>query len=65
MKKIKAVLLKPLDGAEIGSEREFDEVDFDRLVSRGAVKAATKPENKAAPKPRNKAAKKPKNKSEG
>ena len=71
MAKIKAILLKPLNGAEIGSEVEIDKVDFDRLVERNAVeeasssnaKAAKKPKNKAASKPKNKAAPKPQNKS--
>ena len=62
MQKVNAILLKPLDGARIGSEAEFDQVDFDRLVERGAVKAAG-PLEKAAKKPKNKAAKKPENKS--
>lgn len=68
MAKIKAILLKPLNGEPIGSEAEFEKADFDRLVDRGAVKAAPAktaptPRKKAAQKPRNKAAPKPKNKS--
>lgn len=64
MAKIKAILLKPLNGEPIGSEAEFDKVDFDRLKAQNAVKAATKkPKKKAARKPRNKAAPKPQNKS--
>lgn len=63
MAKVKAVLLKPLNGAKIGSEAEFEQVDFDRLVERNAVKKAPAPKNKSAKKPKNKAAAKPKNKS--
>ncbi|MBX7459549.1 hypothetical protein [Qipengyuania huizhouensis] len=71
MAKIKAILLKPLNGAEIGSTADFDKVDFDRLVERKAVKkapasnakAAEKPKNKKAKTPQNKAAPKPENKS--
>ena len=51
---MKAVLLKPLDGHPIGATLEFDQPDFDRLVSQGAVKAAAVPANKAAPVPENK-----------
>lgn len=65
MAKVKVILLKPLDGAAIGSEAEYDQVDFDRLVERGAVKAAAKPQNKAAKKPKNKKAPPPANKSAG
>lgn len=68
MAKIKAILLKPLNGHPIGSEAEFETADFDRLKSRNAVKTApanssSKPKTKAAPKPKNKAAPKPANKS--
>ena len=35
---MKAILLKPLDGKSIGDEAEFDQPDFDRLMSLGAVK---------------------------
>ena len=54
--KIKAILLKPLNGAEIGSEAEYDKADFDRLAARGAVKRAEAPKNKRAPEPMNKSA---------
>ena len=60
--KIKAILLKPLNGAAIGSEAEYYKADFDRLVERGAVKAAEAPKNKAADAPANKSAAKPKKK---
>lgn len=45
---IKAVLLKPLDGDPIGSEREFDKLDFERLRLMGAVRAADAGDAKAA-----------------
>lgn len=51
---MKAILLKPLDGHAIGSTLEFDQPDFDRLVSQGAVKAAPTPMNKMADVPANK-----------
>ncbi|WP_155904936.1 hypothetical protein [Methylopila sp. M107] len=38
MPKVKAVLIKPLDGDPEGSEREFDKVDFDRLEAMKAVR---------------------------
>lgn len=56
MKKIEAILLKPLDGREIGSRCEFSKADFDRLKRQGAVKAAAALKNKRAPAPANKAA---------
>lgn len=61
MPKIKAILLKPVNGQPIGSPAEFEKADFERLKSRNAVKAApassaSKPKTKAAPKPKNKAA---------
>ncbi|MEA3534277.1 hypothetical protein [Rhizobium sp. CC-YZS058] len=37
---IKAVLLKPLDGDPEGTEREFDQADFDFLVKMNAVRRA-------------------------
>lgn len=45
----KVILLKPLDGYPEGSERDFDQVDVDRLIEMGAVKKPTpaKPEGKA------------------
>ncbi len=55
---IKAVLLKPLDGAPEGTEREFSEADYALLAAMGAVKALRSApankmeralENKAAP----------------
>ncbi len=58
--KIKAILTKPLNGAEIGSEAEYSKADFDRLKARGAVKEAEAPKNKEADKPENKAAPKAK-----
>lgn len=54
---INAILLKPLDGAPEGSEREFDKADFERLKAMGAVreaKAEPAPANKAAPATANK-----------
>ncbi len=51
---VKAILLKPLDGREIGSTAEFSKADFDRLRAKGAVKRAPAPENKKAPAPPNK-----------
>lgn len=53
--KIKAVLLKPLNGAKIGSEAEYSAADFKRLEARGAVKKIEPPKNKKAPAPKNKA----------
>ncbi|AOW22226.1 hypothetical protein AVM11_08835 [Sphingomonas melonis TY] len=38
--KVNAILLKPLDGYEPGSPRQFDKVDFDRLVAMNAVREA-------------------------
>lgn len=60
MASVKAILLKPLDGLAPGTEREFDQVDFDRLKEMGAVKASGKkmaeaPQNKMAEEPQNKA----------
>lgn len=52
--KVKATLLRPLNGAEVGSEAEYDRADFNRLESYGAVKAATGYKNKSAPAPENK-----------
>lgn len=54
---IKAVLTKPLDGLPEGTEREFDEPDFETLQKMGAVRraAADGPE-KAAPTALNKKA---------
>lgn len=37
---IKAILLKPLDGDPVGTEREFDKLDFARLEAMHAVRAA-------------------------
>lgn len=53
---IKAILLKPLDGHPEGSEREFDERDFDALEAMGAVRRAARENRKAAPKPLDKMA---------
>ena len=52
---IKAVLLKPLNGAEIGSEAEYSAADFSQLEGMGAVKRADAPKNKMQPSPVNKA----------
>ena len=60
--KIKAILLKPLNGAEIGSVAHYSNADFNRLVAKGAVKAAEAPKNKEADAPENKAAPKAKKK---
>lgn len=38
--KVNAILLKPLDGYEAGSPRQFEKVDFDRLLAMNAVKEA-------------------------
>jgi hypothetical protein len=38
---IKAILTKPLDGMPEGTPREFDKVDFDRLLALGAVRKAS------------------------
>lgn len=61
MPMVKAILTKPLDGDAVGSEREFDQVDFDRLKAMGAVRAII--EIKAAPPLQNKMARAPLNKS--
>lgn len=56
---MRAILLKPLDGREIGSEATFSREDFNRLKALGAVKAAPaprKPAEKAAKAIANKAA---------
>lgn len=53
---IKAVLLKPLNGDPIGSEREFDKLDFERLRLMGAVRLPVAEGEKAAPVPLNKRA---------
>lgn len=63
MAKIKAELVKPLDGEPIGAEREFSEAEYKKLAAQGAVKRAAKPQNKAAKKPANKTAPRPDNKS--
>ncbi|MBD8549480.1 hypothetical protein [Sphingomonas sp. CFBP 8764] len=61
MPMVKAILTKPLDGDAVGSEREFDQVDFDRLHLMGAVRAIS--EVKAAQPLQNKMARGPLNKS--
>jgi hypothetical protein len=38
--KVNAILLKPLDGYEPGSPRQFEKADFDRLFGMNAVKEA-------------------------
>lgn len=53
---VKAILTKPLDGMPEGTPREFSQADFDRLKSKGAVRAAPSGETKAAPEPLNKKA---------
>lgn len=60
---IKAILTKPLDGDPEGTIREFNKADFDRLLAKGAIRAADKAKaatpvaNKKAPVVKNKAAK--------
>lgn len=57
MAKITVRLLKPLNGAEIGSTAEYDERDVGRLEGLGAVermKKARPPKNKAEQPPANK-----------
>ncbi len=56
MTKVKAVLIKPLDGQPEGTELEFDKNDFDSLKALGAVRAAQADTAKKAPAPRNKKA---------
>lgn len=59
---VKVKLLKPLNGAEIGSTAEYSEADAKRLEALGAVeRVSTQAKAKAAPKNKAKAA--PKNKS--
>jgi len=60
---VKAILTKPLDGQPEGTEREFSQADFDRLSTRGAVRAVSTGGEKVAPKVPNKAAPKAANKS--
>lgn len=61
MANVTGILVKPLDGYDIGAEREFSKADFEKLEAQGAVKrkAAAKkapaPANKKAPAPDNKA----------
>ena len=50
----KVILLKPLNGAEIGSEAEYSDADFARLEKLGAVKAKPRAKNKAKSPPKNK-----------
>jgi hypothetical protein len=52
----KAILIKPLDGDPAGTEREFSKTDYDRLRSRGAIRAAGPVERKMEPDVRNKMA---------
>lgn len=47
--KVKVELLKPLNGAEIGSKAEYSKADFEMLKAKGAVKAVDEPK-KDAPK---------------
>lgn len=58
---VKAILLKPLDGREEGAEVEFFQIDFDRLKSLHAVRAAPI----SQPTPANKMQREPANKSKG
>lgn len=56
---VQAILLKPLDGQEIGATVEMSQIDFDRLEKKGAVakvKSASAPQNKMEAAPKNKAA---------
>lgn len=53
---VKATLLKPLDGMAEGTEREFEQDDFNRLKAMGAVKEASGGGEKSAPPAENKAA---------
>jgi hypothetical protein len=67
MAKVMVRLLKPLNGAEIGSEVEYSEADLARLERLGAVErigevSAAKPKGKAAAKPKNKMEPAPANK---
>lgn len=64
MAKVKVRLLKPLNGAEIGSEAEYNQQDVDRLVKLGAVEIVSA-KAKAAPRPQNKMEKPPQNKADG
>ncbi len=57
---IKAILLKPLDGDPEGAVREFSKADFERLLAKGAIRAADRA--KAAPPVANKKAPVVKNK---
>lgn len=58
MAHVKVKLLRPLNGAEIGSTAEYSEADAKRLEARGAVeivkKAEKAPANKAVVAPSNK-----------
>lgn len=61
MAKVNVKLLRPLNGAAIGSTAEYDEADAARLAGLGAVeivetKKAPAPANKKAPAPSNKSA---------
>lgn len=51
--KVKVTLLRPLNGAEIGSEAEYSEADVKRLEGRGAVQRKS-PKNKIADASKNK-----------
>lgn len=64
MAQVKARLLRPLNGQEIGTEVTYDEADAERLAAAGAIEivAARKAEAKKAPAPANKKAPAPKNK---
>lgn len=60
--KVKVTLLKPLNGAEVGSEAEYSEADAKMLEAKGAVKMKAAPKNKMADAPENKSAPKKKSK---
>ena len=45
---VKAILTKPLDGDPEGTEREFDQADFDTLKRMGAVREAAAEDAKDA-----------------
>ena len=57
--KVKVRLLRPLNGEDIGTEKEYSKADADRLESRGAVEIVSK----SAPAPQNKMESAPENKS--
>lgn len=52
--KVKVTLLKPLNGAKVGSNAEYSQADAKMLESKGAVKMQGAPKNKMADAPANK-----------